>query len=97
MFSDGNVLLDCKYPYLCSLYLMSHFAHRCPTQGKSERVSRSIRNTIKYRSPVEIAMASGFESLRRGGFAAKEAREDTIRHMHEMIKDPVILKKIMPD
>jgi hypothetical protein len=41
-------------------------------------------------------MASGFESLWRGGFAAKEAREDTIRHMHEMIKDPVILKKIMP-
>jgi hypothetical protein len=42
-------------------------------------------------------MASEFESLWRGSFAAKEACEDTIRHMPEMIEDPVILKKLIPD
>jgi len=60
--------------------------------------SREIRKRFEidpeyyyeYRSRVEIAMASGFESLWRGGFAAKGAREDTIRHMDEIIKDPVI-------
>jgi hypothetical protein len=48
MFSDGMVLLNCKYSYLCSLCFVfcESFADRCTTHRKSESVSRSTRNTI---------------------------------------------------